>query len=1101
MANAYSHLHNYAQNLYTPHFDLIGQVLQYKQGKLDANRSKLQSLSDKLAITDLAKGEDQEYLNQRLGDAVNIANKYAALDLSNDGLTNDLVGKLTTVVDDDVKNAVLSTRVLRSEQKAWAELQKDSPELYNAGNQKFAMERANQWLNDGESGTKYGGGGGVINYDDYHKRWQEAIPDIAEYLGAEYITQGPGQGIYIDKITKTQVSRSKLSSALDEILGEKGRQQQSIDAWNRYNGEDPAAIKDEYDSYYQPKIDENNRVITSLTAMYNKESNPAKKASLLANLNEYKEQKVNLEANSFANITGGKPEGVSRAYQRLFSQKSKENLLYTYSYLPKETGREVDDNYYKSMEFKRKVLESDRDYALEVLKLDRKGGKGGDHTDPDGYPTVIEGIENPIEMDEGANTGTENFLDSYADGIKQIKSIPGLSLNEAALMDIGMQLDGEGMQKLTGDKIKITINSKPETINFLNENGEENGNRGKLLAFMRQSYSDTPQVKNFYDNIEKTIGDITSQLVDEYKINPEVAINFDGYLKEIVRAGGTDDAPIYEVIKLPQFNNRYRELLKKAGEGNLSPAEQMTLDLYVTTQVIKDKELDDKISQGAFISMRKTLVNSIGYKEFSKLPQSYKEIKDRDSRAHAIVNEKAGYVGGNWGSRGMETVYNLISQSDDRPETSQTYSKVVADILINKGLTQPVARWKKNDDGTLTQVSDNTGESEADISNPKILNGATAEAKEAIKLINKTYSLRPENRDMEKLEKDLLRIKNSIGTVNQKAFITSNVESRQFNQADYDLSGLGSWDTDTDTEIGVGSFSEYFESDNGFDVALSNSDAKFDAAYKEPKGLGVSVLTSDSTFERLAGLVKAPNDLKQPIDVYPVITADGKETGEAGWYYIDKDGDRVGSHGTGAKATIKNKNKTQIKVSQLESIGIDFKSSSRYEYDGKFGDNAPVIPLGNSIGNAEYLENIEIQRGEPFYMNSGNVQKNLLDLAKEISPDAEIFIGNALDAFEEGRYSFDLRATNDDRMYNMYIQKDGNPVTNSKGVTIKYPVQARFQEKALATYLDSKYMEAIHLNFYKYLERSLEVSKNKAERILMMKEAQKRRQAEEIKNN
>ena len=35
MANAYSHLHNYAQDLYTPHFDLIGQVLQYKQGKLD----------------------------------------------------------------------------------------------------------------------------------------------------------------------------------------------------------------------------------------------------------------------------------------------------------------------------------------------------------------------------------------------------------------------------------------------------------------------------------------------------------------------------------------------------------------------------------------------------------------------------------------------------------------------------------------------------------------------------------------------------------------------------------------------------------------------------------------------------------------------------------------------------------------------------------------------------------------------------------------------------------------------------------------------------------------------------------------------------------
>jgi len=168
---------------------LISTVLQYKQGKLDANRQRLQALTDQLGAIDLAKDEDKDYTEGRVQAAVNIANKYAALDLSSSGLANDLIGKLTEVVDDNVKNAVLSTRKYRSEQAVWEKMKVDKPDDYSEDNYQYAMRNDNAWLNDGQVGTEYKGGGGFIKYDNYDKRLQDNIHKIADQLKATWVVQ------------------------------------------------------------------------------------------------------------------------------------------------------------------------------------------------------------------------------------------------------------------------------------------------------------------------------------------------------------------------------------------------------------------------------------------------------------------------------------------------------------------------------------------------------------------------------------------------------------------------------------------------------------------------------------------------------------------------------------------------------------------------------------------------------------------------------------------------------------------------------------------------------------------------------------------------
>ena len=67
MANAYSHLGNYEQEVYTPDLKNIERALNYKQGKLDYNRAALQkAYDDTIGSLDLLKDEDKQYATERV---------------------------------------------------------------------------------------------------------------------------------------------------------------------------------------------------------------------------------------------------------------------------------------------------------------------------------------------------------------------------------------------------------------------------------------------------------------------------------------------------------------------------------------------------------------------------------------------------------------------------------------------------------------------------------------------------------------------------------------------------------------------------------------------------------------------------------------------------------------------------------------------------------------------------------------------------------------------------------------------------------------------------------------------------------------------------
>ena len=61
MASSYSPQISYEGfQKYTPNFQLISTALQYKQGKLDANRQKLQAVRNQCGMLDVAKDADKD---------------------------------------------------------------------------------------------------------------------------------------------------------------------------------------------------------------------------------------------------------------------------------------------------------------------------------------------------------------------------------------------------------------------------------------------------------------------------------------------------------------------------------------------------------------------------------------------------------------------------------------------------------------------------------------------------------------------------------------------------------------------------------------------------------------------------------------------------------------------------------------------------------------------------------------------------------------------------------------------------------------------------------------------------------------------------------
>lgn len=92
------------------------KVGMMKQQKYDTNLERIYQSMDEVAGLDIIHGSDQAYLKNKMKEVTGNLNTYAAGDFSNNNLTRNVRGLVSSIADDDtIKTAVQSTVRVRSE--------------------------------------------------------------------------------------------------------------------------------------------------------------------------------------------------------------------------------------------------------------------------------------------------------------------------------------------------------------------------------------------------------------------------------------------------------------------------------------------------------------------------------------------------------------------------------------------------------------------------------------------------------------------------------------------------------------------------------------------------------------------------------------------------------------------------------------------------------------------------------------------------------------------------------------------------------------------------------------------------------------------------
>lgn len=977
MANAYSILHNYQQELYTPNLELINTALQFKQQTLNANREKLQSMYDQFSFLDVAKGEDQEYLEERLQATKSIMDKYSSLDLSSNNLTNQLVSTMSDVVDDNVKNAVISTRIYRAEQAAWQKLRDENPEKYSETNHAFANQAANQWLLDGQTGSKYNGGGGVIEFSDVQGKLAEQIPEIAKSLNAEFVELADGTGYFRDVKSGERVRRDQLEQSLEGILNEKDRKQLYINAWARYDGMSDQQLEASYTNHFSQQINKTRNEIASLERAIQATKDPDQLAERMSLLNFYQNKLASYENSTYENVVTN--YGREGAYNTLYDNQFKENYLGPYSYSDRVTEiktyeTDVEQRNYEhtlrnfQLDQEKFGLEKQK-FALQVeeFEAEQRGAAGAAGTTGPlvGKPKALTYKEMASVLEQ------QHQLDMEA--INNVGSLFGLDISDqAGFRDLAEVFRKgyveKGFIEFRGKKVELTKDVKKALLTYENRIINKSPYEKEAMEVFRSTSEQS------LTNLRK-IAQGDNPHWDFVTGTPKFRVGF-----KLDKETGT-----MKVIDIPENIHPYAYLLRKE---NLSEDEKYTLGVYHKWHMLMDPELNDDQKRLIFDDLQTNVFSKLSNEDFNKMPYDM----------HA---------------------YNRMSTRRDM----QGYKKI---LPVSVGS----AYQSMKEDGFIEEYTDFItfrGGGTGDIGTLRIAaqtysgyEGIVTDIIEAYK--NYEAAL---DEDKPKFREKINSLKNILDTDRKLMFTNDSPRYK-----DYYLSDIDKGDAEYYDKYG-----NLVSLDKGIDDILTDGLDLYaevlERGYKEqqmeaslyPQIFGPKI----PGYENLLNLIGLPDNHNIPITLSRGWDEETKKPtsevkwstkikGEEGQFVTinqDTKGIEIGDVSVGLDF-----NRLDVEVLRNNNI-IDFETPTRIQYDAAFGENAPTLRLGNNV----YSDNMQDRNldmfGGQLYMNWLNrdpvsnkpYPQMVLDEA-ETWGGAEFrqSINDQISAFEQGKYEFKMEA-------------------------------------------------------------------------------------------
>jgi hypothetical protein len=232
--------------------NLLGKVLQFKQGQYDAGTKQVQSHLDTIASMDVVKDSDRQYLNAKLNNLVGTVNSIGGADFSDPNITNQIAGLSSQIYGDDhVISAVANTKKFRYVQNYYKEMKEKKPKDWNPANEWFDMQRFSGWLSDGQVGTSPDAGAGQVTpFTDYEKDWQALFGKMTANMQTE-ITD---KGLMYRVDTHKYVTPEQIWDAAAKLLTPNQRQQLGIEGRYTYQGLPIHELTKAYDAETYRKV-------------------------------------------------------------------------------------------------------------------------------------------------------------------------------------------------------------------------------------------------------------------------------------------------------------------------------------------------------------------------------------------------------------------------------------------------------------------------------------------------------------------------------------------------------------------------------------------------------------------------------------------------------------------------------------------------------------------------------------------------------------------------------------------------------------------------------------------------------------------------------
>ena len=696
--------------------DFLFKAISYKQGKLDANRAKLQGLYDQYSMMEATNDVDKEYIAQRLNEVKNIADQYAAGDMSSDYLTQNLMGNLDKVVDENVINAVASTKRYNNEMQEWAHAKANDPDKYRDRNKDYVMSNnpnLQNWLGSEEVGAVYNGGSGFVEYVDYNKRMLEEMPKAMKTLGEEWMELEPGSGIYYDKVTKERVPRNKMERVMRLAIGEDGYRQMAIDGWSEAKNYSEEEVLQDYLAVNQYLLDEAIERSEDTKITISKTSDEAKKKEL-EETKGYLDRSIERLRKKVE--SAGEKDKVSM-YQELHRDRYEDNILSAYSYGTRITNRDIDQNSLETIKQQFAERKFSAEMALKTSKAQaNKPGTSGGGVFPGGSVVVDEKMGYSKDK---VNLQTA-IRESGAKALGELKASSGLTgVDDQDWVTILSSVDTNSLAGKESQEVELADGRKV-TLDF-SKNPELVAN---MIKYQNHVNGTDPAVKAYRDNIKelRDTGFRKEDIIDLSAINTaasaiggKVEINSDGS-KKIIKLSKEELAREVEEISGRIFNTSSRV---EGGDPSswdnlnrnkkpLTESEKETLRLWKSAGFLLSSNIDADVLREATITFMDEMVDE-GYN--LKDAKSLGGVKGNPSYARDAMNkaidENAGdiFLGSSYIAPAIKStvggVYNMMNPdysafSDDNlkvfndrselalKQSPSTYAPDVRSFLINK---------------------------------------------------------------------------------------------------------------------------------------------------------------------------------------------------------------------------------------------------------------------------------------------------------------------------------------------------------------------------------------------------------------------------------